>query len=410
MKKILYINVTYKIASTGRIINDIVSSPDIGDIEYRVLFQEGNNGDGIGIQFENKFENILRRGIHKFFGNVDFVTVTQTKRLISEIKKFNPDLIHIHTIHHQCTNYLMLFDFLKEYGKPVIFTIHDCWAYTGGCYHYTEVGCNGFVKECKECPKQKTELDCKPEKTSYFLQKKRDFYSSDIPLYFTGVSEWICGEARKSIPENKSIKCIRNGVDINYFDNFRDLQEVKKLSKKLHNGRKYLVLGVASYWREQKGLSGFRKLAEYLGDDYQVLLVGGNLSSESGIENLKYYGLTNNVQELAYIYNSADILVNMSIEESFGLVTAEAAACGTPTVAYDSTANSEVISLSGGSLIPVGEENLMFETIKKICSDGKKNRDIAEIRHLLSKERMVKEYLDIYNTVLSDSKKNNERG
>ena len=405
MKKILYINVTYKNASTGRIIKDIVSSPKAQNIEYRVLFQEGNNADGIGIQFENKIENIIRRGVHKFFGNVELVTVSETKRLIKEIKKFNPDLIHIHTIHHQCTNYKLLFDFLKEYNKPVIYTIHDCWAYTGGCYHYTSIGCNGFLNGCENCPKSNIDLDCDKTKTAYNLNYKKSFYDSKIPLVFTGVSEWIASEAKKSIVNSRLVYTIRNGVDTDIFKNLKSTDEVKKMREKLLEGRKYLVLGVASYWSENKGLSTFKRLAEFLGDDYIVILVGSNLPENSNINNLKYYGRTDSVDTLCNIYNSADILCNMSIEETFGLVTAEAACCGTPVIAYDSTANSEVISLAHGTLIKKDNETEMFEKIKQICESESQLDYFEEVRHSLSKQRMIDEYWALYEKLLNEEER-----
>lgn len=402
MKKILYINVTYKNASTGRIIQDIVSAFDPDEMQYKVLFQIGNNQDENSLKFENMAENILRRGVHKFFGNVNFVTISETKRLISEIKKYAPDLIHIHTIHHQCTNYLMLYNFLKTFGKPVVITMHDCWIYTGGCYHYTEQGCNGFITGCQNCPKSKQRLECSPNKTEYYLNKKNAFYQSCPNIFFIGVSNWICNEAKKSVIGNKTIKCIRNGVDTERFKNASDTNAVKEMRSKLSNGRKYIVLGVASVWGETKGLSSFQRLAEALGDEYQVILVGGNLSGQSPSDNLTYYGLTTDTQELAYIYNSADVLVNMSIEESFGLVSAEAAVCGTPIVAYDSTANSEVCRMAEGSLISVGNEQGMLSEVKHICEYGADKKDITSIRHNLSKNRMIEEYIALYKQIFKD--------
>ena len=391
---------TYKNASTGRIIQDIVSVADPNEIQYRVLFQVGDNADQHAVQFENKIENFFRRGMHKFFGNVDCVTVLETKRLISEIKKFGPDLIHLHTLHHQCTNYLMLFKFLQTYGKPIVVTMHDCWIYTGGCFHYTVQGCNQFMNGCRDCPKSKSDLDCNPNKTEKYFDLKNQFYHSCPAIYFVGVSNWLCNEARKSMIGDKPIYCIRNGIDITQFDNFRKLKEVKQMRKKLLCGRKYLVLGVANFWSKSKGLSGFSNLAKALGDEYQVVLVGGNLIHAPDVSNLTYYGMTNEPRELAYIYNSADVFVNLSIEETYGLVSAEAAACGTPVVLYDSTANSEVAKLTGGKLISVGDEKELTMQVRNVCYGDIASDDLAVLRQKLSRERMVEEYWALYRTIL----------
>lgn len=400
MKKILYINVTYKNASTGRIIHDITSASNPEEVQYRVLFQVGENADQYAVQFENKIENFFRRGVHKLLGNIDCVTIPETRRLISEIKKFEPDLIHLHTLHHQCANYLMLFEFLKTYGKPIVITMHDCWIYTGGCFHYTVQGCNQFMDGCKDCPKLKSNLDCKPNKTEKHFDFKNQFYHSCPEIYFVGVSNWLCNEARKSMICDKPIYCIRNGVDITRFDNFRGLKEVKQMREKLLCGRKYLVLGVANFWGESKGLSGFSHLAKALGNKYQVVLVGGNLKTVPDSSNLTYYGMTNDTRELAYIYNAADVLVNLSIEETFGLVSAEAAACGTPIVLYDSTANSEIAELTGGKLIPVGDEKELTMQVRNVCGGDRCSYDLTALRQELSKERMAKEYWALYRSIL----------
>ncbi|MBQ2974730.1 MAG: glycosyltransferase [Clostridia bacterium] len=401
MKKILYINVTYKNASTGRIINDIVKGGDNDKFDYRVVFQVGGNADSNSFQFEKKFENVIRRGVHKFFGNVGFVTVSQTKRMIEEIKRYNPDLIHIHTVHHQCTDYMQLFKFLRDFGKPVVYTLHDCWAFTGGCYHYTEQGCSGFKKDCSCCPKNSDELECSPRKTSQELKEKTDLYKSFKHICFVGVSEWMCAEAKKSLIGQLPIICIRNGVDTEIFKDLKHHEKIYKLKSKLLGEKKHLVLGVASAWSEKKGLSSFYRFAEKLGNDYRVLLVGGNLPSQRPvIDNLTFYGRTDNVEELADIYNCADVLVNLSVEESFGLVTAEAAACGTPVIAYDSTANSELIKMTGGRLISLGDEMTFIEEIERICNRSKPSENLSEIRASVSKERMVREYWELYNSIL----------
>ena len=401
MKKILYINVTYKNASTGRIIKNIMEFSQSKDFDCRVLFQVGDNADEYSQQFEKKWENIVRRAGHKLFGDLSLLTMTETKRLIREIKKFDPDLIHIHTIHHQCLNYSMLFQFLQEYNKPVIITMHDCWVFTGGCYHYSAQKCDNFMRDCSGCPKVSGELDCHSTQTKYNLAKKNQFYQSMEKLYFTGVSKWICDEARKSIVKDKPIYTIRNGVDIDVFKDLRLQQTTKIMRQNLLNNKKYLVVGVASYWSESKGMSDFLHLAERLDmADYQIVLVGDKKEFGSVPANVLLYGRTDNVNELALIYNAADVLVNMSIEESFGLVTAEAAACGTPTVAYASTANIEIMKLVQNNLIEVGNFESLIEEVINVCNQQKKTiANYENIRKMLSNEQMVQGYFDLYEYI-----------
>lgn len=401
LKRILFINVTYKNASTGRLIDIIMSSPEAEDVEYKVFFQQGDNEDEHSFCFENRFESILRRGTHKFFGNLEWVTIPETRRLIKKIKEYNPDIIHIHTIHHQCTNYLMLFDFLKDYDKPVIISVHDCWVYTGGCYHYTQFGCRQFETGCQNCKRDSRRLECKPNQTKIKLRKKCEYYNSAKNLYFVGVSEWICNEIRKSMIKNPNIICIKNGVDTDAFRNKKNNTEVIELRKQLKEGRKHLILGVANSWGEGKGPSRFIELAEKLGNDYQIILVGGGLPKEAPIENVNFYGLTYNVEELVNIYNAAELLVNLSLEESFGLVSAEAAACGTSVIGFDSTANTEVIQKINGILVKPGDYSKVEIKIREFFSEMSLQKREPEEEHafVFSKQRMASEYWKLYESV-----------
>lgn len=399
-KRILYINVSHKNGSTGRLIDSIVSSPEAEDTEYMVMFQQGNNENEYSFRFENRFESILRRGTHRFFGNLEWVTVPETRRLIKKIKEFNPDLIHIHTLHHQCTNYLMLFNFLKEFEKPVIITVHDCWIYTGGCYHYTKFGCRQFETGCQNCKRDPKRLDCKPKQTEKKLREKCEYYNTASNLFFVGVSEWICSEIKRSMIKNPNIICIKNGIDTDIFRNKKNTEEVIELRKRLKNGRAHLVLGVANQWSEGKGLSRFTELAQRLGGEYQVILVGGGLPAKVPADNVCYYGLTYDAVELADIYNAAELLVNLSSEESFGLVSVEAAACGTDVIGFDSTANTEVLNEIGGTLIEEGRYDKVYSAILAFFDEDKRSsvKDIKET--CLTKSAMVQAYWKLYNKVV----------
>lgn len=404
-KRVLYINVTYKNASTGQIIDEITSQAASNQFDYKVLFQFGDNQDKNSYQFESKLDKFIRRIIRKLTGNVTWYTFIETKKIIAQIRNYGPDIIHLHTIHHQCTNYSMLYKFLIKYGKPIIVTLHDCWAYTGGCYYYTEFGCSQYITGCKKCTMRREDLDCPLKKTRSNFAKKRNFYSKCNNLIVVGVSDWICKEAKKSILANKSIFCIHNGVNINIFKRYQDNQDVLKKSLELHNRRKYLVLGVANVWDSRKNPELFYKLADLLGEDYQVVLVGDTEKKLKNKDNIMLYGKTSNSKELSYIYNVADVFVNMSIEETFGLVTAEAAVCGTSVVAFDSTANSEIANIANGKLVQVGDIDGVASAVKQICQKKETVQNIEQVRKELSSQKMTKDYWKLYNDIINNTYK-----
>lgn len=397
-KKIMHINVTYKNTSTGSIIWDL-SRPKSG-YESIVLFQHGDNEDEIAQKYENKFQNILRRVLNKLLGNKSSHARSGTKKIVRKIKKEKPDIIHLHTLHHGILDYEYLFKFLAQYNKPVVYTMHDCWLFTGGCYHYTELGCEQYKNGCVNCEKNGyNQLDCKRSQVEKNWRIKRKLLTDISNIYFVGVSEWLCGQVRGSYLCQKKIICIPNSVNQIFLE--ADATDVSD-----NKNDKYTIIGVASHWSEKKGLSRFFELAERLDKDkYRIVLVGQKtLESIKIPEIITMYGPTKDAQELLQLYKQATVFVNMSYEETFGLVTVEAACVGLPVVAFDSTANTEVINKVGGYLIPTEHIDMMVETVKKICENKLTNRSsVDEICDYYSSKRMVEDYTKLYDRVLVES-------
>ena len=122
---------------------------------------------------------------------------------------------------------------------------------------------------------------------------------------------------------------------------------------------KIMVLGVASVWDERKGLDDFVKLAGMLDDRYAIVLVGlSDKQIRQMPKNILGLGKTNSAVELAQIYTAADILVNPSREETFGMTILEASACGTKAIVYKSTACEEVAMEHGGYAVDFGVSNI----------------------------------------------------
>lgn len=397
-KKIMHINVTYKNTSTGSIIWDL-TRPKSG-YESIVLFQHGDNEDEIAQKYENKFQNILRRALNKLFGNKSSHARSGTKKIVRKIKKEKPDIIHLHTLHHGILDYEYLFKFLAQYNKPVVYTMHDCWLFTGGCYYYTELGCEQYKNGCVNCEKNGyNQLDCKRSQVEKNWRIKRKLLTDISNIYFVGVSEWLCGQVKDSYLAKKEIVCIPNGVNRTFF-------EADDISVSNSKNDVYTIIGVASHWSERKGLSRFFELAQRLErEKYRIILVGQKVPESIKIpEIITMYGPTKDAQELLQLYKQATVFVNMSYEETFGLVTVEAACAGLPVVAFDSTANTEVVNRVGGYLIQPGDMDIMIKTIENICENNLKNKTpIEEIHGFFSKERMVRQYMELYNEIIKNN-------
>lgn len=398
-KTILQINMTCQHGSTGRIVAKI----------HNYLLEKGFNSfiaystfksNIIGsFKIENKFENYLRRVLNKYFGKKYYHSTLGTLRLIRNIKLLNPDLVHLHNIQQNSVNFPMLLKFLKRYGVPVVYTLHDCWAFTGGCYYFTELGCDGYKTGCIECKLDKKQRDiCNKATNTIYEEKKNAFYALK-ELRIICVSNWLESCTDQSFMKELPVQVIFNGIDTSLF---KPVINEKRAELGISD-KEFLILGVANYWDDRKGLNTFFRLAELIDKPYRIVLVG--ISSKICPPNITAIQRTDNIQELVELYSCADVLVNASREETFGLVAAEAMACGTPVIAYNSTACGEVVNSDTGILLDSFKIEDLLIALEKIRRYGKNQYSeqcINYINKRFSRKEMLKNYLGVYEQMISE--------
>lgn len=379
--KILIINSVCGIGSTGRISTDLAEILEKEGHECKVAYGRGvvpENCKKYAVRIGND-RNIKIDGLKtRLLDNAGFNSKAVTKKFLKWVKEYNPDLIHLHNVHGYYINIELLFNFLKDFGKPVVWTLHDCWAFTGHCSHYTEAGCYKWQTECKgKCIRKKAY-----PKSMFISRAKRNFtkkkklFTSLDKLSFITPSEWLANEARQSFLGKYEVKAIPNGVDLDVFkptkSNFREKYGLE--------GKK-IILGVATAWGVKKGTTLFAKLSQTLTDDYKVVLVGMTKEqAEKMPKEVLVIPRTNSVEELAEIYTAADVFLNLGKEETMGLTTVEAFACGTPAVTSNRTAVPEVVDENSGIVL----ENLEIDTIidgitKVLAKEYPNTRSRAEI-------------------------------
>lgn len=399
MYKLLQINTIINSGSTGHIAESIGKlALDDGWKSYIAYGRNPRKSSSIQIKIGNKLDILYHVLITRVFDLHGLASKKATKRFIKQIKTIEPDIIHLHNIHGYYLNYKLLFRFLAKYGKPVVWTMHDCWAITGHCSYYTFAKCIVWQSErgCNHCPQKKVypssylfsaayqNFNCK--KTYFNLLKKNQ-------LTIVCPSLWLAGEFKKSFLKDYSIRTIYNGIDTNIF-----------CPKKTENSNKNIVLGVASVWDERKGLKDFLLLSELLKDDEEIILIG---VTEKIIEtlpsNIKGIKRTESKEELAEWYSKALVYFNASIEETFGMTCAEAQACGTPVIAYNSTALPETISEQTGILVEPNNIEKVYEAIKEIKLKGKSFYSVEcrkRVVELFDENKNFRQYIDLYNDLL----------
>lgn len=350
--KVFQINTVCGVGSTGRIATDL----------YHVLKSEGHScciayGRGTAPKEVDSFkiDSTADVYIHTFLSRITdregLFSKNATRRLLKKIQDYDPDIIHLHNIHGHYLNYPMLFRFLKNYGRPVVWTLHDCWAFTGHCAYFDYVGCQRWQSGCHNCP----QLRSYPQ--SYGIDHSRENFSMKKEL-FTGLeqlhivtpSQWLADLVKKSFLKEYPVTVIHNGIDTTVFkpteSNFR---------KRYGLEHKKIILGVASPWTARKGLQDFIKLSSMISDEWKIVLVGLSKKQLASLPpSILGIERTNNTKELAQIYTAANVFFNPTYEDNYPTTNLEAIACGTPVVTYDTGGSPESAGECKGAVVEKG--------------------------------------------------------
>lgn len=396
--KILMINTVCGILSTGRICTDIAEVLEKEGHECKIAYGRmtvPEKYQKYAIKFGNSFTNKIDAGFSRILDNGGLNSKIPTLYLIKKIKDFAPDIIHLHNIHGSYINIKILFKFLKKYNKPVVWTLHDCWTYTGHCAHFTLIGCNKWKTLCSKCPHKRSYpkslfLD---RSTRNHKLKKKLFTSLDKVTIITP-SQWLADVTKQSYMGKYDIYPIPNGVDL---EAFKPTQGDFRKKHGLEN--KKIILGVASAWGKNKGTEEFAKLSQTLSNDYKVVMVGlSEAQAEKMPKEILTLPRTNSISELAEIYTAADIFLNPSRQETMGLTTVEAMACGTPVLTSNLTAVPEVVDENSGLVLENLEIDAIINGIEKVLAKEYPNtRNRAEE---YEKSAQYQKYLNEYQKVL----------
>lgn len=373
MPKLLQINITANWGSHGKIAEDIGALTIENGWDSHIAYgRRSNESKSQLYHIGNMADEYLHGIASRIFDNHGLMSVGATKKLIDYIRQINPDIIHLHNIHGYYLNYPLLFEYLSKYGKPVVWTLHDCWTFTGHCAHYMFANCEKWKTECNNCPL----LSNYPASMLFdrskknFQQKKQSFLSVDN-LTLVPVSKWLEGELRQSFFKTKNIHLIQNGIDVQRFTPIGQKDNI--LAKYGIPQNKKVILGVASNWY-RKGLDDFIAIRHMLPNDYHIILVGLSKKDKKKLPN-NIIGImrTENIDELVALYSACDVFFNPTWEDNFPTTNLEAMACGTPVITYNTGGSPEVITPETGIVIERGDLQSAVNAIKQVCIKGEKH-------------------------------------
>ena len=410
--KIMQINAVYGVGSTGIIVEDLHNlSMDCG-MESYVAFSKSpyasqtiRNGYVVGRTIGKKMHALLCR----INGRQAYFSRCSTKKLIRHIKTIQPDIVHLHNLHSNYLHLNLLLNYLSKTDISVVLTLHDCWFYTGGCFHYTEDQCARWQAACGQCPKKRKDTKAYfLDRSKKILSERKKYFEQIKDLTVVGVSRWISDEARKSVLGSKEIMTIYNGIDTDFF-----VPTPSDLREKLGLENKFVVLGMANKWLLSINAETLMTVVNALDEESVLLLVGCDSKTVAQYSNkIVTMDYINDRDLLRKVYSMADVFANCTREESLSLVNVEAQACGTPTVTYQDTGVKETVDQISGFAVETGNASAMIEKIYQIkeCGKEKYSRDCRDfVVQKFNRNRNYQEFIQLYQT-LAEAKLSKEKG
>ncbi len=395
---ILQINAIYGEKSTGTIMVDIGLLIESEGNNAYYAYQQARcfvkNGYKVGNPLDWKIHALLSR----LFGGQGFYSSFATKKLIRQIEKNGIDVVHMHNLHSNYVNIDMLLEYIAAKNIATVITMHDCWWFTGKCFHYVDCDCSKFQSGCGKCPKRYAaprSILC--DTSARYWEKKKKRLLAIPRLKVIGCSEWICNEAKKSFLKECDIKSIYNGVDIKIFRPY----DTTELEIQLNIQDEFIILGMADKWMQPSNINLINEIKKL--DNVKIMIVG---CTENQIKALSAYGdsvipigFIHDRVELAKYYNVADVFVNLTHADTLPTVNMESICCGTPVITYDSCGSPELVDVDTGIVV---EENDQDSIIQAIISARQKKWDkCANVgRSKFDKNECYKEYSVVYKKLL----------
>lgn len=394
--RIVQINTTCGVGSTGKICVGISQVLSAESIENYVIYSARSNGYGLGIGCSTKKYISFQSLKSRIFGNYGFNSKRATGKIINELERIKPDIVHLHNIHGHDCDLEMLFTYFKERKTKLIWTFHDCWAFTGYCSHFVMMKCNKWISGCNDCV-QMNSFSFFFDRSSYLYEKKKQLFTG-LDLTIVTPSQWLADLVKQSFLKDYPVKVINNGIDLSIFK-----PSESEFRKKYALENKKVILGVSFGWNSRKGIDVFVDLAGRLPDEYIIVLVGTDAKVDKKLpENIISIHRTQNQRELAEIYSASDVFVNPTREENYPTVNMESIACGTPVITFRTGGSPEILDENCGSVVDCDDVDALEREIICICTKKPYSNEacIKKAQEFDQNERF-KEYLELYERVNS---------
>lgn len=397
--KIVQINACYGYGSTGIIVRDLQDTCISYGIECVVAFSQNKGEVRDGYKMGNFISNKLHALLSRISGMQGYFSVLSTYRFLAFLDQYKPDIIHIHNLHGCYINLPLLLKYVAKRKLALVATLHDCWFYTGGCSHYTSVGCFKWMEKCGHCPRRYSETEAYLwDGSAKILADRKKLFNKIENLVAVGVSKWITQEAQQVVFKNARCMTILNGIDTRFFhpveSNFRKMY-------KLEN--KKIILAPANKWFAEINRDTYEYFASHLTDDMCMVFLGKGCIKRRLTDKMIYIGFLSSREAIREIYSTADVMVNCTREESLSLLNLEVQACGTPVITYSNTGVKETVNGECSFTVENGNYVNMWNLTTNVILRGKECFEgacIAWIKQNFDKNQNYIKYIELYNSIV----------
>lgn len=405
MNKLLLINVSANSGSTGRIAEEIgQTAMQHGYESYFAYGRTGRDSQSNLIRIGNGFDIKLHGLESRLFDNHGFSSRRATKRFIEEIERIKPDVVNLHNVHGYYLNVEILFNYLAEKNIPVVWTLHDCWPFTGHCAHFMRIGCEKWKTACRHCENISRYPTSWMDNSARNFQKKKALFTRLQNLTFVSPCQWMADCLGNSFLKDYPSKVIYNGTDLDVFKPY-SVDKLSVLKETYGLNEKKIVLGVTNVWQQAKGWNDIMELSKMLPEDFRIVMIGLTDQQLSALpENTIGLKRTENVHELAKWYSLANVYINPTYVDNFPTTNIEALACGTPVATYNTGGSPEAIDEKTGIIVEQGNIHQLRLAIENLAN--RKETCSAECRKraemCFDKKERFEDYVGLFDELIKN--------
>lgn len=333
-----------------------------------------------------------------------FTAAWLPEQLAFKVAKLRPDIVHLFWVGHG----FLRIETLKKFKHPIVWTLHDMWAFTGGCHYDDE--CGKFQQSCGNCPALHSERE--RDLSRRVWKRKRKSWDS-VPIVIVATSHWLADMARSSsLFKDKRVEVIPNGIDTERYKPIN--KEVARAAFNLPQDRHLILFSAFSATSDKRKGNQFlvRALEKMSQDGWgvkaELVIIGASRPENPPDIGMKvhYMGEFHDEISQVLLYSAADVVVAPSMQENLSNTVMESLACGTPVVAFDIGGMPDMIDhqISGYLATPFESNDLADGIMWVLANENRRNLLSQHARQTVDERYALKvvanRYFELYQSIL----------